>query len=181
MVTRQDVNSPVSPCMCHLQGRWSHTCRFGTLADPPLVYGHALRTPSLWLPVNCYESRNWSPSSGLLVLQRRLVAGLDVESSVESCVNDVGKVLAGELEEPVVNSGTTIGTLFSALHWVILPFFKRCGFWPMVHPKEHLWSSQSLPSDRTAGVSLRIVLSRLNQDRRRTLLLPRLMALLRWL
>ena len=37
------------------------------------------------------ESRNWSPNTGLLVLRRRVVAGLD-----ESCLNDVGDVLAVE-------------------------------------------------------------------------------------
>ena len=38
-----------------------------------------------------------------------MVAGLDVESSVESCGNDVGDVLVVELEDPVGNPGTTTG------------------------------------------------------------------------
>ena len=33
-----------------------------------------------------------------------------MESSVESCGNDVGDALVVELEEPVCNPGTTIGT-----------------------------------------------------------------------
>ena len=48
-----------------------------------------------------------------------LVAGLDVKSSVTSCVNDVGDVLVVELEGPVDNPG--------------LPFSKMCGFWPLYH------------------------------------------------
>ena len=51
-------------------------------------------------------SRDWLPSGGLVVLRRRVVAGLDDVS----CGNDVGDVLAVELEEPVDNLGTTIGT-----------------------------------------------------------------------
>ena len=62
---------------------------------------------SFFLFLVSVESRNWSPSTGLLGLRRRIVAGLDVESSVESCSNDV---LAVELEEPIERSGTTIGT-----------------------------------------------------------------------
>ena len=54
-------------------------------------------------------SRIWSPNNGKLVLRRRVIAGLDKESSDVSCGNDVGDVLALELEEPVDNPGTTIG------------------------------------------------------------------------
>ena len=53
-------------------------------------------------------SRSWFPSTGMLVLSRRGVAGLDEESSDVSCGNDVGDALALELEEPVDNPGTTI-------------------------------------------------------------------------
>ena len=42
--------------------------------------------------------------------RRRVVAGLDEESSFVSCSNDVGDVLAIELDELVDNPGTTIGT-----------------------------------------------------------------------
>ena len=56
----------------------------------------------------------------MLVLRLRVVGGLDEELSVVSCGNDVRDVLAVELEEPVKNPGTTSGTSFSVLHWVIL-------------------------------------------------------------
>ena len=32
-------------------------------------------------------------------------------------------------------------------------FLMRCGFWPLIHPWEYPCSSQSFPSDKTAGVS----------------------------
>ena len=51
-----------------------------------------------------------------------MVAGPDVESSVKSCGNDVGDVLAVELEEQVDNPGTTIGTQFSVLRCIFCRF-----------------------------------------------------------
>ena len=33
-----------------------------------------------------------------------------------------------------------------------LPFLMRCGFWPLIHSYEYPCSSQSFPSDKTAGV-----------------------------
>ena len=56
------------------------------------------------------ESRKWFPSTGLRARRRRMVAGLDVQSSAESCGSDVGDVFAVELEDPVDNPETTIGT-----------------------------------------------------------------------
>ena len=73
-------------------------------------------------------SRDRFPDAGMLVLRRRIVAGLDEESSVVSCDNDAGDVLAVELEEPVDTPGTTIGTKFSVFHWICLPFWVECGF-----------------------------------------------------
>ena len=73
-------------------------------------------------------SRDWLPSGDLLVLRRRLVARLDKESSVVSFGNDVGDVLAVELEEPVDNPGTAIGTQFFRVAWDFLLFLMRCGF-----------------------------------------------------
>ena len=35
------------------------------------------------------------------------------------------------------------------------PFLMRCGFWPLIHSWEYPFSSQSFPSDNTAGVFLR--------------------------
>ena len=51
-----------------------------------------------------------------------MVAGLDVESSVESCGNDVGDVLVVKQEEQVDNPGTKIGTQFSVLHCIFCRF-----------------------------------------------------------
>ena len=77
-----------------------------------------------WVSV---RSRNLFPDTGMLVLSLR-VAGLDEKSSDVSCSNDVGDVLAVELEESVENPGTTIGTTFSVLHWMFLPLGVRCVF-----------------------------------------------------
>ena len=48
----------------------------------------------------------------MLVLRRRVVAGLHEESSDVPYGNDVEDVLALELEEAVANPGTTIGRMF---------------------------------------------------------------------
>ena len=45
-----------------------------------------------------------------------------------SCSNDVEDVLALELEEPVDNLGTTIGSKFSVLHWLFQPFWLQMWF-----------------------------------------------------
>ena len=55
-------------------------------------------------------SRNRLPEVVMLVLSLRVVAGLGEVSSDVSCGNDVEDVLALELEEPVDNPETTIGT-----------------------------------------------------------------------
>ena len=46
-----------------------------------------------------------------------------------------------------------IGTKFSVLHRIRIPFLMRCGFWPLIYSYEYKCSSQSLPSGKTAGVS----------------------------
>ena len=86
-------------------------------ANSPLTILANLAT-SLPIPVQCpyfkflfwvsVRSRVWLPSGDVLVLRPRVVAGLDEESSVETCGKDVGDVLAVELEEPVDNPGTKI-------------------------------------------------------------------------
>ena len=92
------------------------SCIIFSVQNPPTSLGNSATgffctgSVSLLSPVHCSESRNWSPSNGLLVLRRRVVAGLDVESSVESCGNDVGDVFAVELEDLMDNPGTSIGT-----------------------------------------------------------------------
>ena len=60
-----------------------------------------------------------------------------------------------ELEEVEDEPGTTIGTKFSVLHCIRIPFLMRCGFWPLIHSYEYRCSSQSFPIDRTAGVTSR--------------------------
>ena len=60
-------------------------------------------------------------------------------------------------EELVYKPGTTIGTKFSVLHCIRIPFLMRCGFWPVIHSYEYPCSSQSFPSDKTAGVSSRTI------------------------
>ena len=94
--------------------------------------------------------------AGTLVSSLRSVAGLHEESSDVSCGHDVADVLALELEKPVADPGTTVGTKFSVMHRIILSFWVTCGSWPLVHSYECPCSSQSLPNDRTAGVSSRI-------------------------
>ena len=68
-----------------------------------------------------------------------------------------------EEEELVDKPGTTIGTKFSVLHCIRIPFFfffKRCGFGPLIHSYEDPCSSQSLPGDKTAGVSSRTFIAK---------------------
>ena len=51
---------------------------------------------------------------------------------------------------------SSMGTLFSVLHCIRKPFFLlRYGLCPLVHSHVCPWSSQSFPSDKTAGVSSR--------------------------
>ena len=51
-----------------------------------------------------------------------------MESSVESCGDDVGDVLTVELEELVDNLGTTIGTIVFPCYIVFLPVFNNVVF-----------------------------------------------------
>ena len=65
-----------------------------------------------------------------------------------SCLEGVMVVEEGTLEEELVGKpGPTIGTKFSVLHCIRIPFFMRCGFWPLIHSHEYPCSSQSFPSD----------------------------------
>ena len=74
--------------------------------------------------------------------------GRHVEWSI-SCLEGVIDVEEGKLEEELVDKpGTTIGTKFSALHCIRIPFLMRCGFWPVIHSYEYPCSSQSFPSDK---------------------------------
>ena len=53
----------------------------------------------------------------------------------------------------VDNPGTTSGTKVSVLQIALFPCLVNRGFRPLTHSWEYPWSSQSLPSDGTAGVS----------------------------
>ena len=67
---------------------------------------------------------NRSPCNPQRLLLLRVFTGHVVESfPTESCDADVEDVLTVELERPVDNLGTTMGTYFSVLHCIILPFF----------------------------------------------------------
>ena len=163
---------PVVPTLLHLLDfLWSPPTTLASLATGlPVPVRVSL---FIFLFLVSVGSRDWFLSGELLGLRRRVVAGLDEESSVVSCGNDVGDALAVELEEPVGNPGTTIGALFSVLHLIILHCLIRCGCWQLAHSSEYLWYSQSFPNYNTASVSLRIC--------RRTLSLPHSFALLHWL
>ena len=68
--------------------------------------------------------------------------------------------LYGDVEDELLprlvdNPGTTRGTKLSVSQIILFPSLVNRGFWPLTHSWEYPWSSQSLPSDRTAGVSSR--------------------------
>ena len=67
----------------------------------------------------------------------------------ESCNVDVEDDLLPELDRP----GTASGTKLSVVHIIGFSSLVNRGFWPLTHSQEYPWSSQSLPSDRTASVS----------------------------
>ena len=83
----------------------------------------------------------------------RNLAGLR-ELLDESCGNDVEDELALELDD---NPGKTMGTNFSVFAQNSVPIIGQ--MWLLTsgpHSKVQTCSSQSLPNDRTAGVSSRI-------------------------
>ena len=69
-----------------------------------------------------------------------------------SCLEGVMDVEEGKLEEELVDKpGTTIGTKFSVLQIIRIPSLMRfLDHWSI--RKEYPFSSQSFPSDKTAGV-----------------------------
>ena len=74
------------------------------------------------------------------------------EGWLRSCLEGVIDVEEWELDEELDDKpGTTIGTKFSVLHCVRIPFL-ICGFWQLIHSYECPFSSQSFPSGNTAGV-----------------------------
>ena len=92
-----------------------------------------------------FVSRQFSGAGSSL----RSVAGLE-DVLDESCGIGVEDELVPEMDG---NPGTTRGTNLSVLHMILFPCLVRCGFWPLTNSLEYPWSSQSLPGDRTAGVS----------------------------
>ena len=49
-----------------------------------------------------------------------------------SCLEGVLKV-DEDPEDELYKPGTTLGTKFSVLHCIRIPFKMRCGFWPLIH------------------------------------------------
>ena len=72
--------------------------------------------------------------------------------SNDSPVLKVLEVDESDPEDELDKPGTTIGTKFSVLQGIRIPFWMRCGFWPLIHSYEYPFSSQSFPNDNTAGV-----------------------------
>ena len=98
-------------------------------------------------------------------------SGLD-----DSCGGDVGDELLPELTD---NPGTTRGTKLSVLQIIFFSFLVNRGSWPLTHSWEYPWSLQSLPSDRTAGVtSSSCTVTNRFRSWKRTLVPPRGCALL---
>ena len=85
-------------------------------------------TPSKLLnsSIHSGKPRNRFPDARMLV--SCIVVRFDEVSSDLSCVEDVTDVLELELEEPVDNPGTTIGTKFCVLHWMLSHLGLKCGF-----------------------------------------------------
>ena len=76
-----------------------------------------------------FGSGNWSSSAQRRLLLLRVFAGAGVESSrIESCDTDFQDVVVAELEDPVDKPGTTIGTEFSVLRCIFLPFSNKMWF-----------------------------------------------------
>ena len=70
-----------------------------------------------------------------------------------SCLEGLIDVEEWELDEELDDkSGSTIGTKFSVLHCIRIPFLMKCGFWPLIHSWEHPFSSPSFLSDKTSDV-----------------------------
>ena len=94
---------------------------------------------SLQSAVHFLESRNWSPNTGPSVRRRRVVDGLDVDSSV-SCVTDARDVLA---ENRSIIMG--LRSIQSFLCCIGFSALLQSVFWPRAQSWEYPWSSQSFP------------------------------------
>ena len=58
--------------------------------------------------------------------------GEDEEDEWLSCLKGVLEV-DEDPEDELDKPGTTIGTKFSVLQLIRIPFLMRCGFWPLIH------------------------------------------------
>ena len=93
---------------------------------------------------------NGSLRSCLSTLSPDLITGWWSEWSI-SWPEGVVNVEVNELEEVADKPGN----MTSVLHCIRIPLLMRCDFWPLIHSYEYPCSSQSFPSDKTAGVSSR--------------------------
>ena len=78
-----------------------------------------------------------------------LEAALFPDAWSASGLNDSCGCDVGETDNP----GTTRGTKLSVLQIIVFPSLVNRGSRPQTHSQEYPWSLQSLPSNRTAGVS----------------------------
>ena len=87
-----------------------------------------------------------------LSLDVAVVGGEDeLEQDVEQYLSYLEGVIdvEWELDEELAD---TTGTKFTVSHCIRIPSLMRCDFWPLIHSSEYPFSSQSFPSDNTAGV-----------------------------
>ena len=138
---------------------------FGWLCSATRI-GSKQRVSPLYHPFNIWTwHKHWMGINSTLILS---VSSLTVAwyccslvGEVDEIEEDVGWLLSclvgviedkgWELDEELDKPGTTIGTKFSVLHCIRIPFFMRCGFWPLIHSYEYPFLSQSFPSDNIAG------------------------------
>ena len=100
----------------------------------------------------------WSSLSRVSLSLNTVVVGEvdELEEDVgwlRTCLEGVIDVEEWELDEELHDKpGTTIGTKFSVLHCIRIPFLMRRGFSPLIHSWEYPFLSESFPSEKTAGV-----------------------------
>ena len=96
---------------------------------------------SLWILATIPVCRN---NTGLTVLVHphiRMTRLLEGGSEWSISFEGVMDLEVAKLEEE-------LGTKFSVLHCIRVPFLMRCGFWPLIHSYEYPCSSQSFPSEK---------------------------------
>ena len=102
------------------------------------------------------EMSLWILSSRSRVLVSLSVGDEDELEEDEQWLSFLESVLEVDESDPedefVEKHRTTIRTKFSVVHCIRIPFKIRRTFWPLIHSQEYPFSSQSFPSDHTAGV-----------------------------